>query len=208
MLADRAAVVRTWGTTDDERSARFPCDDVLPDACTTAWRAVEIEAPAAVVFRWLCQMRVAPYSYDWLDNWGRRSPQELTPGLEVLEVGQRFATIFELVDFEPNRHLTLRIVRARRVFGDVAITYAITRLPHGHSRLVVKIRWDPPGPRLVRTALQDAFMAGDLVMMRRQLLNLKALAERTAHTAEVRGVVSQHQPWLIPPPRPRRLPRS
>ena len=73
--------MRQWGSTAAERAMPLPCDDALPDATDAYHRAVDVEADAAVVFRWLCQLKVAPYSYDWIDNLGRRSPQRLTPGL-------------------------------------------------------------------------------------------------------------------------------
>ena len=88
--------VRGWGTTQEERAAPLPCDRFLPEADDVADRALDVAAPPAVVFRRLCQLRVAPYSYDLVDNLGRRSPRELTPGLDDLELGQRFAHIFRL----------------------------------------------------------------------------------------------------------------
>ena len=81
--------VEDWGSTAAERAEPFPCDRLLADPDAAMFRAVDVEAPAAVSFRWLCQLRAAPYSYDKLDNLGRRSPQALTPGLDELEVGQR-----------------------------------------------------------------------------------------------------------------------
>ncbi|MCX5731216.1 MAG: hypothetical protein NTY18_07665 [Deltaproteobacteria bacterium] len=35
---------------------------------------VTVAAPATVLFRWLCQLRVAPYSYDRLDDGSPRHP--------------------------------------------------------------------------------------------------------------------------------------
>ncbi len=83
------SIAHEWGSTPADRAIDFPCDRHLPDAEDTLYRAVDVNAHSAVVFRWLCQLRVAPYSYDWLDNWGRESPRTLTPGLDQLAVGQR-----------------------------------------------------------------------------------------------------------------------
>jgi hypothetical protein len=139
------------------------------------FRAIDVAAPQAVVFRWLCQLRAAPYSYDKLDNFGRRSPQELTPGLERLELGQRVATIFRLVDFEPGESLT--ILHRGRVFGVVACTYWAKRVDEGRSRILVKLAWAPARGGVLGLPERALLPPGDLVMMRRQLLNLKGLAE-------------------------------
>lgn len=171
-----------WGATTHERAMAFPCDSHFPGADARCHRAVDVDAPAAVLFRRLCQLRVAPYSYDRIDNLGRRSPRELTPGLEHLEVGQRFMTVFELVEFEPERHITLVLDRGRRLFGNLAVTYLVIPHDDGHSRLVVRLAaTHARGP--IGTLALRLLAAADLVMMRRQLLTLKELAERDAAEA-------------------------
>lgn len=158
-----------WGASLAERKAPLPCDELLPEARTRCDRAVSVDAPVAVLFRWLCQLRVAPYSYDLLDNLGRRSPRERTPGLERLEVGQRFMSIFSLASFAADDHLTLRS-------PGVAVTYAV-RPRADRSRLVVRVLFHAPGGRLGAAVIGRAVALGDLVMMRKQLLTLKQLAE-------------------------------
>ena len=69
-----------------------------------------VNAPPSVVFRWLCQLKLAPYSYDLIDNRGRRSPNHLVPGVDHLVVGER-VLIFELASFARDEHLTL-VVRS------------------------------------------------------------------------------------------------
>jgi hypothetical protein len=166
-----------WGSTADERRRRYPCDDVVPEPERALFRAVSVDAPPKVVFRWLCQLKLAPYSYDLIDNRGRRSPQHLVPGVERLAVGDRVA-IFELVSFAVDEHLTIA-VRGHPAFGDVAISYVVVADGPGRSRLVAKLLFVSPRG-LVGAALRRLLPAGDLVMMRRQLLNLKGLAEATA----------------------------
>jgi hypothetical protein len=174
-------VFSQWGSTAEERARRYPCDGLIGEAEVEVFRAIDVEAPQAVVFRWLCQLRAAPYSYDKLDNFGRRSPQELTPGLERLEVDQRVATIFHLVDFEPGVSLT--ILHCGRIFGEVACTYRAKRVGEARARIVVKLIWAPARGGILGLPERALLPPGDLVMMRRQLLNLKELAERTASDA-------------------------
>ena len=161
-----------WGATAAERALRLPCDELLPGAALRAHRAVTIDAPPATVYRWLCQLRFAPYSYDLIDNLGRRSPRHLIPDAEILEPGQPMVAIFRLHSATPGEQLTLQTRRA-------AMTYAV-RAGEGGTRLLGRLVFDPPGGRLGAALIAPALSLGDLVMMRRQLLNFKALAERTA----------------------------
>lgn len=155
-----------WGATKDECAARLPGDK---PGLTRADRAISIDAPPDVVFGWLCQLRISPYSYDLLDNWGRTSPRERTPSLAELEPGQPFMTLFRLKSFVPDEHITLQSAGA-------VVTYAVR--PEGRgTRLHVRVFFR--GPKLFARALA----LGDLVMMRKQLLTLKSFAERECAAA-------------------------
>lgn len=172
-------VVDQWGSTAEERRRRYPCEDLLADPERAMFRAVSIDAPPSVVFRWLRQLKLGPYSYDLIDNGTRRSPRHLVPGAEQLVVGEAIS-IFRLASFEPDEHLTLEL-RSHRAFGDLAMTYAVTPEGPAGTRLVVELLVVSP-PGLLGRLLRPVLPLGDLIMMRRQLLNLKALAEGTRPT--------------------------
>jgi len=99
-----------WRATDAEVAAPQACDALAGEGAVHADRAISIAAPVDVVYRWLCQLRAAPYSYD---------------------------------------------------------------LEHGGTRLAVRATFT------LSRAVTRLLLIGDLVMMRKQLLTLKALAERT-----------------------------
>ena len=141
-------------------------------------RAVPVSAPPALTWRWLCQVAVAPYSYDWVDNRGRRSPDTLTPGADRLRIGQAMAVVFRLTSYaEGHQWTAVTSPGGQRWLGPVAMTYAAE--PDGSdSRIVCRLAVAARGP--VARVRAHALAWGDLVMMRRQLLNLKALAERDA----------------------------
>jgi hypothetical protein len=173
-------IATTWGVTTEECAAHLPCDDLMPDAMRFD-RAISIAASPATVFAWLCQLRVAPYSYDLLDNTGRRSPRTRSDELTDLAVGQPFvrifgrAYVFELASFETDEHITLqpRTGSVMSRFGSVSNTYAVR--PEGHgTRLHVRVLFD--GPWLLGQTLALV----NLLMMRKQLHVLKSLAERDA----------------------------
>jgi hypothetical protein len=168
----------TWGVTPAERAATLPCDDLMPGAVRFD-RAISIDAPVATVFAWLCQLRVAPYSYDLLDNTGRRSPRTRSPELTDLAVGQPFVRIFgrthvfELASFATNEHITLRAPEGSVMsrLAAVSNTYAVRPQDNG-TRLHVRVLFD--GPWLLGQALALV----NLLMMRKQLRVLKSPAER------------------------------
>jgi hypothetical protein len=74
----------------------------------------------------------------------RRSPRELTPGAERLQVGQRFMSIFTLASYAPDEHVTLR---SRRT----AVTYAV---------VVVRGRGGPAAQRPGRLSSRAGLRSG------------------------------------------------
>ena len=167
-----------WGATADELARSYPADAMLDGPVVTMTRAVAVDAPAAIGWRWLCQIAVAPYSYDRLDNRGRPSPRELTPGADDLRIGQ-LMTIFRLTDFEPGHHWSgVTVPKAARLFGDVAVTYAVEPVTDTSCRMVCRFTVGQRG--ILEWLRTHALAWGDLVMMRKQLLTLKELAERDA----------------------------
>ena len=178
--------VSTWGSTASERASHFACDDIAFAHDVALFRAIDVAAPPALVFRWLAQLRVAPYSYDLIDNFGRPSPTRLTPGLDALAAGQSIMTIFRLLSFEPGRNLTIGLTSKRyaRAMGDLLGTMRVDPAPGG-ARIVAKILLRYPGGaygRLLRTVLPTL----DFIMFRRQLLNLKRFSERDARAMRYR----------------------
>jgi hypothetical protein len=164
MLGDR------WNVTDDEVARHYPCDDAVASPYLQAWRGVTVHTAPSDLWPWITQIRLAPYSYDWIDNLGHRSPQKLQ-GLPEPVAGENFTTAAtrkfgRILSVDPPEQLTGRI-------GGVVISYVL--VPQGQStRLLMKLvlpkswasRWVAP-----------LLSVGDLIMARRQLLNLKRLAE-------------------------------
>lgn len=171
MIADR------WGVTDAEVSRRYGCDDLVACPVLAVWRGVDVAAPADAVWPWVTQIRVAPYSYDLVDNLGRRSPDRLL-GLDPPRAGDPFTAtagrpVGEVLAVDPGRELTGRILGA-------VMSYRVEPVGPDVARLLLKVV-------MARGRVLAPFVAvGDLVMARRQLLNLAALAERDRHRSEPR----------------------
>ncbi|MFD2472176.1 polyketide cyclase [Amycolatopsis silviterrae] len=127
---------------------------------------------AEAVWPWVTQVRLAPYSYDWIDNLGRRSPRELA-GLPEPRTGDSFTAsggrkLGRIVSVEQGKQLTASVMGA-------FMSYVLVPQPDDTTRLLLKVvmqtrRWVAVGVSV-----------GDLIMARRQLLNLKRLAEQTAN---------------------------
>jgi hypothetical protein len=194
-LASLHTLFHTGGATEEERSLSFPCDVYVPLPHFCYYRAIDIDAPQEIVYRWLCQLRVAPYSYDWFDNFGRQSPRRLTPGLDRLSPGQRIFVMFRVVEFVESEQITMQGATPTYLglFGPISLTYRIVPRSAIGCRVVSKLTGHYAGTFASRWR-EDFCTIGELPLMRKQLRTFKDLAEQQflnelAHGRRLEGPV-------------------
>lgn len=150
-------------------------DDGRDPGGSSITRAVRTSAQAGCLWLWVNQLRRAPYSYDWIDNLGRRSPRTPDPRLVHTRPGDQLMYIFTVHALRPGSSLAAEMTNpvARFVFGPVTLQYEIRDL--GGVRALEYTMWLPARGALAR--LRRYLLAwADLVMARKQLLTLTRLA--------------------------------
>ena len=169
MIGDR------WGVTEPETKRRYPCDEFVSEPGLQLWRGVTVQAPPDRVWPWVIQIRLGPYSYDWIDNFGRRSLRRLCNVREPVP-GDAFTSalggrdVGRVLAVTPGQDLTAKIMGA-------VMSYVL--VPDGsNTRLLFKIVASRGG------FAGQLLSIGDLIMARRQLLHLARFAEQTPPAGE------------------------
>jgi len=175
-------IFQFWGATTEEIHDSVVGDNLCPEATLIATRSITISAPPQDVFPWIRQMgfgRAGWYSYDWLDNLGRKSATRVHEEWQSVKSGDKVPSgpiSFTAAIVDSPRHFVLEI----KSFGKQS--------PKLHFTLAYEFREDPQGTRLVTRmrshiklpfgSLIERFILGpgDGIMLRRQLLTINKQA--------------------------------
>lgn len=169
-----------WGATEDEIRRAMLGDDIVAQPSFDATRAVTVRARPEHIYPWIVQMglgRAGWYSYDWLDNLGRRSARGIVPHLQELEVGDLIPMSpggkygIWVKALEPNSRVLWWDKRAYTTW-----LWEIRPIDKNRSRLITRVRmkyrwWSPA---VVFNPLVEFF---DWPMMRKSMLGIKQRAE-------------------------------
>ena len=196
LLALYVALIRRWhlrwGSTQEERQARLPGDDAIPEPDLEATRAITVRAYADDVWPWVAQMgqgRGGLYSYDGLENLvgcRMRSAEEIVPEWQEVAVGDAFRlhpdVPLEVIAVAPGRSLVVRGGVAMDDSGappfDFVWAFVLDERLDGSTRLVVRERyaytkaWAP--------LVIEPVEAVSFVMTRKMLQGIRDRAERPA----------------------------
>lgn len=165
-----------WGATPDEIDGPVVGDDLCPQARVVATRSITLAASPDDVFPWIRQMgfgRAGWYSYDWIDNLGRRSARAIDPTWQDVHTGSTVPggpIRFEAAVVDAPRAFVMRYAPAS---GRISFTLAYDLRDHpSGTRLVTRMRSlcaFPGGALIDRYVLGP----GDGIMVRKQLLTLQ-----------------------------------
>jgi hypothetical protein len=165
-----------------ERARPVEGDDILSDARAKLTHSITIDVAPKDVWPWLVQMgcqRAGWYSWDILDNAGKRSADQIVPELQHLEIGDVLPARptgdegFEVIRVVPERALVLSS-RAKQFVG----TWAFSLEPLGPTKTRLVTRYRATYEPSTRMSFFVPIMAAVHSMMeRRQLRTIKHHAE-------------------------------
>jgi hypothetical protein len=174
-----------WKTVIKSLSIPYFFIDSLPNIsntdCRELLRCIEIRADASDIFVWLKQLRIAPYSYDFLDNQFRKSPDYIIENLPPLKVNTHYLLAFHIFEFEENSFIVSRFCEpinppVSLYMKDLFFEYRIVK-QGSKAKLWCKIKG------YINTDISSKgfffiFSVVNKIMMARQLKNIKKLSER------------------------------
>ena len=180
----RSAMLRGLAAAAD-RKWRIEGDDLVSDPRAQLTHATTIDAPPDRVWPWLVQMgcqRAGWYSWDVLDNAGKRSADRIIPELQHLAIGDVLPARpvgtegFKVLRIVPQRALVLGAVSPK---WDGTWAFVLEPLGPDRTRLVTRYRAAfPPSSRM--SVMVPMLAAVHAVMERKQLRTIKHHAEQVA----------------------------
>ena len=195
-----------WGATHLDRIAVLPGDALSPYASAVVTHAVNIDAPAEAVWRWLVQIgqeRGGFYSYTFLENligcdmrntscivpeWQQRAIGDTVWFGSPKRFGGRARMIAAIV--EPMRSLVLatpadwELIRAGKEGLDTTWALALQRKGVNATRLIARLRSAANISLWQRVVILLFWEPAHFVMERKMLLRIKELAEAHPQVAQ------------------------
>jgi len=170
----------TWGATKAEVAQTFPGDEIVQKPHFVAARAVSIQAPPGEIWKWLLQIgsaRAGFYSIDLIDNANVPSARKILPEFQKIATG-------EFIPFTPDQKNGMWVkdfrepeyILWRDQKGNATWGWFLQPGETGTTRLITKLRtqYDFSFPWVIYYLIYDF---GDIVMMSKCLLGIKARAE-------------------------------
>ena len=171
-------IFQFWGATTEEIHGSVVGDNLCRDATLIATRSITISAPPKDVFPWIRQMgfgRAGWYSYDWIDNLGRKSATKVHEEWQSVESGDKIPSgpiSFTAAIVDAPHHFVLEIKSLGKKSPKLHFTLAYElRDDSQETRLVTRMR---SRINLPFGSLFERFILGpgDGIMLRRQLLTI------------------------------------
>jgi hypothetical protein len=171
--------ILTWGASDSEVTETLPGDEMAP--CISSTRAITINAPASIVWKWLVQLgadRGGFYSYTFIEHLSGYDTDNsivIVPEYQSMEVGRIVPSTrsdsgakenWRVVEVDPGKSFVLENWGA----------FVLRPVDSRQTRLIVRTRgWDTPTP--ASKAGQYILEPLHYLMERRMLMGIRDRAE-------------------------------